>query len=229
MFDTEIKHTTKPVEVYSDFKMELDPINVVIVEDDEIIRESFASLVNEFEKTRCIAHYESCEKALSNFKEDDPDLILMDIELPGISGIEGIRKIKKLKPEVDIIAVTVHDDDKIVFDALCAGACGYLTKNVSPNKLLSAIEEAFDGGAPMTTNIARMVVGSFHKSVDSPLSDRETEVLKHLASGKSYTMIADELYINKETVRSHIKNIYNKLEVNSKARAIEKANKDKLI
>ena len=112
-------------------------------------------------------------------------------------------------PDVDIVAVTIHDEDKMVFDALCAGAVR--------------------GGAPMTTNIARMVVQSFQKSTDSPLSTRETEVLQHLAKGKSYTMIADELFIDKETVRTHIKNIYQKLKVNSKADAIERATKERLI
>lgn len=117
----------------------------------------------------------------------------------------------------------------MVFDALCAGACGYLTKNVPPKKIIDSIKEAYGGGSPMSTSIARMVVQSFHKSNDSPLSPRETEVLQRLSQGKSYTMIADELFIDKETVRSHIKNIYQKLEVHSKAEALEKASRDKLI
>ncbi len=204
-------------------------IKIMIVEDDEIIREGFISLINESEKFYCSAGYEQCEDALKNFTRQDPDIVLMDIELPGISGIEGIKKIKKLKPETDIIVITIHSEDEKVFDALCAGANGYLIKNISSQKLIDSLEEVCRGGAPMSTDIARKVIQSFHQNMQSPLSPRETEVLQLLAKGKSYTMIADELFINKETVRTHIKNIYQKLNVNSKASAIEKASKDKLI
>jgi len=204
-------------------------LRVVIVEDDKLIREGFASLVNESDRFTCVASYDICEDALKNLSKDDPQIILMDIGLPGISGIEGIRRIKKLRPQVDIIVVTVHNDDHIVFEALCAGASGYLTKNISPGKLLDAMDEVQRGGAPMSTNIARIVVRSFQKNTKSPLSSRETEVLQLLSRGKSYTMIADELFIDKETVRTHIKNIYRKLEVNSKAGALERAGKERLI
>jgi DNA-binding NarL/FixJ family response regulator len=204
-------------------------IKVIIVEDDEIIRESFITLINESDKFHCSAGYESCEKSLSHFKRDDPDIVLMDVELPGISGIEGIKKIKKIKPETDVIVVTVHSEDEKVFEALCAGASGYLVKNVTSKKLIDSLEEICRGGAPMSTDIARKVIQSFHQNMQSPLSPRETEVLQLLAKGKSYTMIAGELFIDKETVRTHIKNIYLKLNVNSKAAAIEIASKDKLI
>jgi DNA-binding NarL/FixJ family response regulator len=208
---------------------EIYPIRVVIVEDDDIIRNSFVTLLGSSNRFDCVADYSNCEAAIKNLMNDNPDVILMDIELPGISGIEGITKIKKIQQDVDIITVTIHNDDNRVFQALCAGACGYLTKNISPEKLMDSIEEAYNGGAPMSTNIARMVVQSFQRNTKSPLSPRETEVLQLLAKGKSYTMIADELFIDKETVRSHIKNIYIKLEVNSKAQAIEKATKERLI
>jgi DNA-binding NarL/FixJ family response regulator len=202
---------------------------VVIVEDDDIIRESFVSLINGSDKFLCIADYDTCEAAIKNLANDSPRIILMDIGLPGISGIEGIRRIKKVYSQVDIIVVTVHDDDEKVFDALCAGATGYLTKNIEPDRLLDSLDEVLKGGAPMTTSIAKRVIRSFQKSTDSPLTSRETEVLQKLSRGKSYTMIADDLNINKETVRTHIKNIYQKLNVNSKAEAIEKASKDRLI
>lgn len=205
------------------------PIRVLIVEDDDLIRDSFVSLLETSQKFECVAKYDNCETAIKNLPKDNPDVVLMDIELPGISGIEGIAKIKKIKQDVDIITVTIHNDDNKVFQALCAGACGYLTKNISPEKLMDSIEEAYNGGGPMSTNIARMVVQSFQRNTKSPLSPRETEVLQLLAKGKSYTMIADELFIDKETVRSHIKNIYIKLEVSSKAQAIEKATKERLI
>lgn len=204
-------------------------IKVVIIEDDEIIREGFTALINESAGFYCTAGYESCERALKSFDRDDPDIVLMDIELPGMSGIEGIKKIKKIKPDTDIIVVTVHSEDDSVFEALCAGASGYLVKNIPPKKLIDSLDEVYRGGAPMSTDIARKVIHSFHQNMQSPLSPRETEVLQQLAKGKSYTMIADELFINKETVRTHIKNIYQKLNVNSKASAIEKASKDKLI
>jgi len=204
-------------------------VRIVIVEDDDLIRESFVSLLNDNERFICIADYDNCEDAIRQLGVDDPDLILMDIGLPGISGIEGIKRIKNMRPKVDILTVTVHDEGEKIFDALCAGATGYLTKNISPQKLIEAIDEVLNGGAPMSTNIARLVIRSFQRSNDSPLTSRETEVLQHLSRGKSYTMIANELYINKETVRTHIKNIYQKLNVNSKAGAIEKATKDRLI
>ena len=209
--------------------MDNTQIKVVLVEDDELIRESFVELIEASAGFSCVGNYDRCEFAIQNLERDNPDVILMDIQLPGISGIEGIKKIKKLKPDIDIITVTIHDDDEKVFQALCAGACGYLTKNISSKKLMDSIEEASRGGAPMSTNIARMVVHSFQRNIESPLSARETEVLQLLSKGKSYTMIASELFINKETVRTHIKNIYLKLEVNSKAQAIEKATKEKLI
>jgi DNA-binding NarL/FixJ family response regulator len=202
---------------------------VVIVEDDDIIRESFVLLINSSESFLCIANYDTCEAAIKNLTSDSPQIILMDIGLPGISGIEGIRRIKKIYPKIDIIIVTVHDEDEKVFDALCAGASGYLTKNIKPGKLLESLNEVLKGGAPMSTNIAKMVIRSFQRSTESPLTTRETEVLQQLARGKSYTMIADDLHINKETVRTHIKNIYQKLNVNSKAEALDKASKDRLI
>ncbi len=204
-------------------------LKVIIVEDDKVIREGFVNILDESGKYNCVASYDTCEEVIKNLKKDNPDIVLMDIGLPGMSGIEGTKRIKKLNPQIDIIVVTVHEEHFKVFEALCAGASGYLTKNITSEKLLGALDETARGGAPMSTNIAKMVVKSFQKNTRSPLSSRETEVLQLLARGKSYTMIADELFIDKETVRSHIKNIYRKLEVNSKAGAIEKANRERLI
>ena len=197
-------------------------VRIVMVEDDDVIRGSFVSLLNENERFICIADYDNCEEAIKRLAMDEPDIILMDIGLPGISGIEGIKRIKNIRPNIDILTVTVYDEGEIVFNALCAGATGYLTKNISPQRLIEAIDEVRNGGAPMSTNIVRLVIRSFQRSTDSPLSSRETEVLQHLSRGKSYTMIADELYINKETVRTHIKNIYQKLNVHSKSAAIDR-------
>ncbi len=202
---------------------------VLIIEDNEMVKDGFALLINSMEGYEVSGKFESCEAAIKAIQQDKPKVVLMDIDLPGMNGIEGTKKIKKMYPDVDIIVITVHEDSELVFEALCAGANGYITKNSDYSRLLDAINEVRSGGAPMSSNIARMVVESFQKNINSPLTARETEVLELLAKGKSYTVIADELFIHKETVKSHIKNIYFKLQVNSKAEAIEKALKNKLI
>ncbi|MDN5205193.1 response regulator transcription factor [Fulvivirgaceae bacterium BMA10] len=202
---------------------------IVIVEDNEVVKDGFALLLNGIDKYEVVNSYIKCEDALKNLKSDSPDIILMDLELPGMHGVEGIQRIKKELPEVNIIVITVHEDSDLVFQALCAGASGYITKTANYSSLLEAIDEVNAGGAPMSKNIARMVVESFQKNQDSPLTKRETEVLELLSKGKSYSIISEELFIHKETVKSHIKNIYFKLQVHSKAEAIEKALKDKLI
>jgi len=204
-------------------------INVSIVEDDNEIRESLALLINGTPGFSCIHTFTNCEAATKEIVEDPPDVVLMDIGLPGMSGIEGIRKIKKSLPDIDILMLTVHNDSKKVFEALCSGACGYLIKDTPPARLLEAIAEAYNGGAPMSTQIARMVVDSFKTNPHSELTHRETEVLSQLCKGKSYRMIAEALYICEETVRRHIKNIYRKLEVRSKSEAVAKALKEKLV
>jgi len=202
---------------------------ISIVEDNEVVRDGFALLINSVGEYEVVSSYDNCEDALKNLASDYPDVILMDLALPGMHGVEGIRRIKKLMPEVNILVISVHANSELVFQALCAGASGYITKNAGHHKLLDAIAEVQRGGAPMSSQIARMVVQSFQKNTNSPLTTRETEVLELLAKGKSYTVIADELFVHRETVKSHIKNIYTKLQVNSKADAIEKALKDRLI
>jgi len=153
----------------------------------------------------------------------------MDIGLPGMSGIQGIRILKDKLPDIDILVLTIQSESETVFDALCAGASGYLMKDTPPAQLLDAIRESYDGGAPMSTRIARLVVESFKITQQTSLTNRETEVLTHLCKGKSYKMIADDLFISEETVRRHIKNIYRKLEVHSKSEAVAKAFKERLV
>lgn len=204
-------------------------INVSIVEDDDEIRESLALLINGTPGYSCINTFMDCESATRGIVEDPPDVVLMDIGLPGMTGIEGVRKIKEKIPDIDILMLTVHNDSKRVFEALCAGACGYLIKDTPPARLLEAISEVHNGGAPMSTQIARMIVNSFKTNPHSDLTRRETEVLSQLCKGKSYKMIADALFISEETVRRHIKNIYRKLEVSSKSEAVAKAFKEKLV
>lgn len=205
------------------------PKRIIIVEDDNIIRNAFVTLIQQSGDYTVANDYSNAEAAIKNVKDDAPDICLMDIELPGMNGIEAIPKIKAIFPSVQIVVVTVYENDDLVFKALCEGASGYLTKNMPPQKLIESLKELENGGAPMSTNIARMVVSSFHKNRQSPLTARELEVLELLSSGKSYSTIADQLFVDKETVKSHIKNIYLKLEVHSKAEAIEKAKKSKYI
>jgi DNA-binding NarL/FixJ family response regulator len=202
---------------------------IVIVEDDPIIRTAFVTLINQSGDYNVVNDYSNAEAAIKHIKEDLPDICLMDIELPGMNGIEAIAKIKAIIPSTHVVVITVYENDELVFKALCEGASGYLTKNMPLQKLLESLKELENGGAPMSTNIARMVVSSFHRNRQTPLTARELEVLELLASGKSYSTIADQLFVDKETVKSHIKNIYLKLEVHSKAEAIEKARKSKYI
>jgi DNA-binding NarL/FixJ family response regulator len=204
-------------------------VDIAIVEDNEVVREGFTLLIDSMEGYKVVAGYGSCEEALKDIENRKPEIVLMDIELPGMNGLEGTQKIKQLLPSTNVIVITVHEESRTVFDALCAGAIGYITKNSNYDKLKEAIQEVHNGGAPMSGHIARMVVDSFQKNPESPLSPRETEVLELLARGKSYSVIADQLFVHKETIKSHIKNIYTKLQVNSKAEAIEKALKNKFI
>lgn len=201
---------------------------IAIVEDNDTVRSAF-SLILESTGKYYVVSYSNCEDAIKQLKDDAPDIIIMDIELPGMSGIVGIEKIKRSNPEIDIIVNSIHENTGLVFKALCNGASGYITKSPSHLELLDAIEEVEKGGAPMSMKIAKMVVGSFQKNTNSPLSSRETQVLELLAQGKSYSTIGDELFITKETAKTHIKNIYTKLQVKSKADAIAKANEKKYI
>jgi DNA-binding NarL/FixJ family response regulator len=204
-------------------------IRIAIIEDDDDFRESLAVLIDKRADFCCISAYADCESALQNLKRDALDVILMDIGLPGMSGIEGTQKIKERLPESDIIVLTIHEDDVTVFDALCAGATGYLTKDIPPTRILDAIAEVYWGGAPMSSNIARMIVHSFQMVSHSPLTKRESDILSQMCKGMSYKSIADNLFISQETVRSHIKHVYQKLHVHSKSEAIVKAFRERLV
>jgi DNA-binding NarL/FixJ family response regulator len=189
---------------------------VLIVEDDQEIRNSFVLIVNSSQKFMVINAYGNCEDAIDNINRDKPEIILMDVELPGMNGIQGTKTIKDKSPHTEIIMVTVYEDSELVFEALKAGASGYITKSAK-------------GGAPMSSRIARMVIDNYHVNPNSPLTKRETEILQLISEGKTYTQISEELFISKETAKTHIKNIYSKLQVNSKSEAIAKANLEKLI
>ena len=202
---------------------------VLIVEDDLEIRNSFSLIVNSSQKFTVTNAYSNCEDAIDNLNRDKPEIILMDIELPGMNGIQGTKIIKEKSPHSEIIMVTVYEDSELVFEALKAGASGYITKSANYMELLSALEEIVKGGAPMSSRIARMVIDNYHVNPNSPLTRRETEILQLISEGKTYTQISEELFISKETAKTHIKNIYSKLQVNSKSEAIAKANQEKLI
>ncbi|MCD6063470.1 MAG: response regulator [Flavipsychrobacter sp.] len=204
-------------------------IRVCIIEDDETIREGYSYLIGNTAGYKVVGAYPSYEDAAKKIVHDDPDVILLDVELPGISGVDAIPKLKKLVPEVYILILTVYETDMLIFRALGNGASGYLTKNTPHEKIISAIHEVMEGGGPMSAHIARMVIHSFQRNEQSPLTRRETEILEQIATGKSRKRIAQELFIDLETVKSHIKNIYHKLNVHSKADAIKTAKDNKFI
>ncbi len=203
---------------------------VVIVEDNLPLRDGFVEVIKTTENFTVVNCYDNCEEAVKRLKYDNASIFLMDIELPGINGVEGTRLIKKALPKANIIMVTVFENSDIVFDALCAGACGYLTKSISPDELKGALNECIAGGAPMSIKIAKMVVSSFQKKPSKiKLSLREKEVLSLLSEGNSYDSIAEQLFISKNTIKFHLKNIYIKLQVNSNIEAVQKANKENLL
>ncbi len=202
---------------------------VVIVEDNEIVRDGFSFLVSSHPDFVVINSYTHAEDAIKNLNDDQPTIMLMDINLPGMSGLKAISEIKRLRATVQILVISVHEESEVVFEALCAGAVGYLTKASNYERIATALEEIVQGGSPMSSQIARMVVSSFTKNQRSPLSARETEILSALSTGKSYSRIAEELFLSKFTIRTHIRNIYAKLEVNSKADAIALAKSEKMI
>lgn len=205
-------------------------IKVAIIEDDQEIRENLGLIIDKTKKFSCKQRFHNIEIAVEELIANPPDILLLDITLPGgMNGIEGLKFMRQKGGQFETIMLTVHQQDKMVFDSLCNGACGYLTKNTPINKILIALEEAYKGGAPMSTNIARMVIDSFKRGNNSTLSAREKDVLSELCKGKSYKMVADSLFISQDTVRTHIRNIYRKLEVNSKSEAVAKALKERLV
>ncbi|MBP6334229.1 MAG: response regulator transcription factor [Bacteroidia bacterium] len=201
-------------------------ITLALVDDNNDLREGLQISIKEHpEEFVCLGAFSNAEDALNSIPLLKPQVVLMDIKLPGISGIDCVRKLKALLPGLDVIMLTIFAEDKTVFDSLCAGACGYITKNASPDEILDAVREVRMGGAPMSPRIARMVVKSFNNFMTSVLTDREQEVLMLMSGGNSYKMTADSLCISHDTVRFHIKNIYKKLEVHSLQEAFAKVKK----
>jgi DNA-binding NarL/FixJ family response regulator len=210
------------------------PIRVVLIEDLREVREGLTALINGTRGFKCTGSYYSMEAALARIGDEAPDVILTDIGLPGMSGIRGIEILHARFPEMPILTLTVYDDDRQVFDALCAGASGYLLKNTAPARLLESIQEVVDGGAPMSPEVARRVVRLFREfrppeSTSCQLTRQETELLKLLIEGHYKKTAAREMGITTNTVSFHLKNIYLKLQVHSKTEAVAKALREHLI
>jgi DNA-binding NarL/FixJ family response regulator len=210
------------------------PIRVAIVEDQREVREGLAILINGTQGFRCTGNFRTMEDALRALNTQPPDVILTDIGLPGMSGTEGIRILKGRFPDLAIIALTVYDHEGEIFDALCAGASGYLLKNTPPSRLLECLREVLQGGAPMSPEVARRVIKLFREfrppeRASHNLTPQETELLKLLVEGHNYKTAASELSISINTVKFHLKNIYDKLQVHSKSEAVAKALREQII
>jgi len=204
------------------------PVRLAIIQKDLIDRRDLERTIRDFNQVKEIKGYPDVEDLLRFSDRNGPNVVIIDIG-NDLRKISSLLKIRRHFSDVNIIVIAESDDSELVFNSINAGACGFILKNQDPVNIMEAIEEAISGGAPLSSKVARMVVESLQKNPDSPLSTRETEVLQLLANGKSYSIIADELFIHKETVKSHIKNIYVKLKVKSKAEAIGKALKERLI
>lgn len=209
-------------------------INIWLVEDNVRYRKTLMGLIERTPGMTCSNLFSSCEDAIDNIDQNRiPEVILLDIGLPGMSGISGIEKFKTLLPTTHILILTVYDDNDNVFEALCAGASGYLLKDSSPEKIISAINEVLAGGAPMNMKIAHKVLEMFTKFKPQKnfygLTDREKEILQHLAEGLTKQQIADKLFLSFHTVNAHLKNIYSKLHVNTSTGAVSKAYKENLL
>jgi DNA-binding NarL/FixJ family response regulator len=209
-------------------------VRVVVIEDQRELREGLKTLLDFTPEFRCIKSFGSMEDALENIEADSADLILTDIGLPRLNGIEGTRILREKFPALPIIVLTVHDEDDKIFQALCAGASGYLLKNTAPARIVEAIREVLAGGAPMSPDVARRVVHLFRSfappsEVEYRLTEQERRILKMLVDGHHYKTAAYELGISVSTVSFHLKNIYEKLQVHSKTEAVAKALREKII
>lgn len=205
--------------------------HIVLFEDDQNLRKALRDLINRIENYVVIGDFDDCLHADDVMRQLKPDLVIMDIDLPGRNGIEGVRMIKEISPVTPVIMHTVFEDEDKLFESLCAGANGYLLKNSSFQKLLNAIDEVMQGGAPLSPSIAKRVLESFQitKKTEYNLSSREIEILSLLVKGFSYKMIAAKCFISFETVRVHIRNIYNKLHVNCGREAVALALKNQIV
>jgi DNA-binding NarL/FixJ family response regulator len=210
-------------------------IKVAIFEDNHNLRVGYYQLINGTEGFQCVGAFENCSNLLQNIMDTSPDVVLMDIGMPGINGIEGVRILREKYPELKIMMQTIFEDNEKIFESILAGASGYILKNTSPARVLEFIKETYEGGAPMSPSVATKVLKMvIHHPASVPdhsfqLSDREKEVLTYLVKGMSYRLIADACFISIDTVRAHIRNIYEKLHVHSKTEAVAKAIKGNIV
>ena len=209
-------------------------IRVVIFEDNANFRASLFQLINGSDGFTCVGAFENCAHVLEDITEAKPDVVLMDIQMPGINGIEAVKMIREKFPQMKILMQTVFEDENKIFQSILAGASGYILKNTSPVRVLDFIRETYEGGAPMSPPVAakvlRMVTETHAtQTEDFKLSDREKEVLACLVNGMSYKLIASHCFISVDTVRGHIRNIYDKLHVHSKSEAVAMAIKKKIV
>ena len=210
-------------------------IKVSIFEDSESLRTSLFHVINESPGFKCVGTHEDCLNIMSDIAKDKPDVVLMDIQMPGINGIEAVTMLREKYPELKILMQTIFEDNEKIFQSILAGASGYILKNTSPARILEFIKETYEGGAPMSPTVATKVMKMMvdqspsAKKISFNLSEREKEILSCLVEGMSYKMIADSCFISLDTVRSHIKSIYEKLHVHSKGEAVAKAIRSRIV
>ena len=210
-------------------------IRVAIFEDNRNLREGLFNLLESSDGFTCVGAFAHCERAVENIDETQPDVILMDIELPVVSGIEAVKILREKYPDIKILMETIFEDDDRIFSSICNGAQGYILKNTPPEEILNSIREIHDGGAPMSPVVASKVLTLFRNNFSSATNDsfnlsaREKEILKCLVDGMSYKLIADTCFISPDTVNGHIENIYKKLQVHSKGEAVSKAFKGRSV
>jgi DNA-binding NarL/FixJ family response regulator len=211
-----------------------DIIDVAVIEDQEDIREGLAVLIGSTPGFRCVGAYRSMEEALPGIARRPPAVALLDIGLPGMSGLDGIRPIRERQPTIQILMLTVYEDDDRIFNALCAGATGHLLKKTPPGRLIESVRDAMNGGSPMSPEVARKVVALFRTfrprpDADYDLTGHETRLLRMLVDGHNYKTAAEELGVSVNTVAFHMKRVYEKLQVHSKSEAVSKALREGLI
>jgi len=209
-------------------------LKVGIIEDQPKIREGLRALIDGTEGYRCVGTFGTMEEALAKVDHELPDVVLVDIGLPGMSGIEGTRRMKDRHPGLAVLMLTVYDDDRRIFEAMCAGACGYLLKKTPPARLLESLKEVVGGGAPMSPEVARRVVALFREirppeQADYQLTPHEIRILTLLVEGHNYKTAADELNVSINTIRFHMRSIYDKLQVHSKSEAVSKALRNRIV
>ncbi len=210
-------------------------IKVTIFEDNHSLRVGLYQLINGSEGFQCVGAFEDCSNLLKNIKDTKPDVVLMDIGMPGIDGIEGVRILREKYPEMKILMQTIFEENEKIFQSILAGASGYILKNTSPSRILDFIKETYEGGAPMSPSVATKVLKMFAQQTTNTtdhsfkLSEREKEILSCLVKGMSYKLIADACFISIDTVRGHIRNIYEELHVHSKGEAVAKAIKNNIV